>query len=219
LSATPRPPPSPCREAPPGSDQRSARGQALRKRWGARVLGASCALFLLLAACTTRPPEILEPALPPLPDNRRIVLVHPPSKERLDVIYWRGGRYDPAAMESIARLARDRSSGQVHAIDPQVIDFLFDLLSRSGLPSSTEIHVLSGFRSRATNAALVRSGEQAARQSLHMEGKALDVRIPLLPGGAIGEIAKTMQRGGAAFYPADGHTHVDTGAVRTWRTR
>lgn len=178
------------------------------------------ALLLALAACATRPPAPpQEPLLPPLPDNRRIVLVHPPTKERLDVIYWHHGRYDAAAMDSIARLARDRTTGQSHPIDPQVIDFLFDLLSRAGLPSSTEIHVISGYRSPVTNAALVKAGEQAGRQSLHLEGKALDVKIPLLPGAAIGEIAKTMQRGGAAFYPSDGHTHVDTGAVRTWKTR
>ena len=180
---------------------------------------AVAALLLALAACTTRPPAPPEAPLPPLPDNRRIVLVHPASKERVDVVYWHHGRYDANAMESIARLARDRSTGQIHPIDPQVIDFLFDLLSRSGLPSSTEIHVVSGFRSPTTNAALVKENEQAARQSLHLEGKALDVKIPLLPGAAIGEIAKTMQRGGAAFYPSDGHTHVDTGAVRTWKTR
>lgn len=184
-----------------------------------RLLPAACAL-LLLVACTTRPPAPPEePTLPPLPDNRRIVLVHPPTKDRVDVVYWHHGRYDANAMESIARLARDRTTGESHPIDPQVIDFLFDLLSRSGLPSSTEIHVISGFRSPVTNAALVKAGEQAARQSLHLEGKALDVKIPLLPGAAIGEIAKTMQRGGAAFYPSDGHTHVDTGAVRTWKTR
>jgi uncharacterized protein YcbK (DUF882 family) len=186
------------------------------------AMGAALAvatLLVALAACTTRPPPAPEPALPPLPDNRRIVLMHPPSKERLDVIYWHNGRYDAAAMESIGRLARDRTTGEAHLIDPQVIDFLFDLLQRSGLPSSTEIHVISGFRSATTNAALIKAGEQAAKQSLHLDGKALDVKIPLLPGAAIGEIAKTMQRGGAAYYPSDGHTHVDTGAVRTWKTR
>jgi uncharacterized protein YcbK (DUF882 family) len=179
-------------------------------------------LALVLAACAARapvPPVVMEPELSPLPDYRRIVLAHTPSRERVDVIYWHDGHYDAGALESISRLCRDRRTGQVGSIDPQVIDFLFDLLYRSGLPASTEIEVKSGFRSPETNAQLIKEGAQAARESLHMQGKALDVKIALLPGAAIGEIAKTMQRGGAAFYPSTGHTHVDTGAIRTWKTR
>ncbi|HYE50620.1 MAG TPA: DUF882 domain-containing protein [Azospirillaceae bacterium] len=182
---------------------------------------AALALLLLAACAGGRPPGVPEPVpeLPPLPDLRRIVLVHQPSGERADVVYWHNGAYDPRAMEKVSLLLRDRTAGKIGAIDPLLLDFLFDLLYRTGLPPTTEIHVYSGYRAPETNAKLVKANPQAARESFHMQGKAVDVKVPILPGAAIAEIAKTMQRGGAAYYPSTGHTHVDTGPVRTWRTR
>jgi len=176
-------------------------------------------LALVLAGCAARAPDFEVPDLPPLPEVRRVVLVHPPSGERVDVVYHHSGRYDPAAMREIGRLLRDRNTGETVPIDPLLMDFLFDLISRTGLPPSTEVHISSGYRSPQSNARLVSQNAGAARESFHMQGKAIDFRIPILPGAALAEIAKTMQRGGAAFYPSSGHTHIDTGPVRTWRTR
>lgn len=177
-------------------------------------------LLLLVSACASRAPDLPSgPSLPPLPAVRRVVLVHPASGERADVIYFHNGGYDPRALEKVALLLRDRNTGERGAIDPALLDFVFDLLYRTGLPPSTEVHVSSGYRSVRTNAQLVKNNPQAARESFHLQGKALDFKVPMLPGPALAEIAKTMQRGGAAFYPSTGHTHIDTGPVRTWRTR
>ncbi|ACJ00293.1 YcbK family protein [Rhodospirillum centenum] len=173
----------------------------------------------LLSGCAARPPEPPPPELPPLPGLRRVVLVHRQSGERADVIYFHNGGYDPRAMESVNLLLRDRNTGEKAPIDPALMDFLFDLFYRTGLPPTTEVQVLSGYRSPQTNAKLVKANSQAARESFHMQGKALDFRVPALPGPALAEIAKTMQRGGAAFYPGTGHIHIDTGPVRTWKTR
>lgn len=181
--------------------------------------GLGLGLGLGLAGCAARAPEVPEPPpLPPLPDVRRIVLVHPQSNERLDTIYFHNGAYDPRAMEKTRQMLRDRNVGQSHPIDPLLLDFMFDLLYRTGLPPTTPVTVLSGFRSPETNARLIKDGRPAARESFHLQGKALDFRLDTLPGPAMAEIAKTMQRGGAAFYPRSNHTHIDTGPVRTWRT-
>ncbi|WP_162305844.1 YcbK family protein [Oleisolibacter albus] len=175
---------------------------------------------LFLSACASRAPQPPEaPELPPLPDVRRVVLVHPQSKERADVVYYHNGGYDPRAMETIDLLLRDRSTGETTRTDPLLMDFVFDLLYRTGLPSSTEVLISSGYRSPQTNAKLVSQNGNAARESFHMQGKAIDFKVPILPGAALAEIAKTMQRGGAAYYPTTGHTHIDTGPVRTWKTR
>ncbi|QJE71762.1 DUF882 domain-containing protein [Aerophototrophica crusticola] len=177
---------------------------------------------LALAACAARAPVPEEgppPDLPPLPDVRRVVLVHPQSGERADVVYFHNGGYDKRALEKVNLLLRDRNSGEVAGIDPLLLDFVFDLLYRTGLPPTTEVHVSSGYRSPQSNAQLVKQNGGAARESFHLQGKALDFKVPVLPGGALAEIAKTMQRGGAAYYPSTGHTHIDTGPVRTWRTR
>ncbi len=177
-------------------------------------------LGLGLAGCAARAPDVPEPPprLPALPDVRRVVLVHPQSNERLDTIYFHNGGYDPRAMEKVRLMLRDRNTGESLAIDPLLMDFVFDLLFRTGLPPTTEVTMLSGYRSPKTNAQLIRDGRPAARESFHLQGKALDFRLATLPGPAMAEIAKTMQRGGAAFYPRSNHTHIDTGPVRTWRT-
>lgn len=186
-------------------------------------------LFLLFAAaamalsgCASRvpqPPPEQEVELPPLPDVRRVVLTYPRTKEVVDVIYFHNGDYDRDAMARINHLLRDRRTGEERPIDPLLMDFLFDLLMRTGLPPTTVVEVTDGFRSAGTNADLVKVNGNAARESYHLQGKAMDFRVPLLPGPALGEIAKTMQRGGAAYYPSTGHTHIDTGPNRTWRTR
>lgn len=150
--------------------------------------------------------------------DRRVVLVHLPDREKIDVVYWHDGAYDPAAMAAINHLMRDHNTGEEHAIAPELIDFMAGLIARVGLPSSTEVDITSGYRSPATNAALAKVNHNAARESYHMRGEAADIHIPALPGKAIAEIAKTMQWGGAAFYDGSGHTHVDTGPVRTWAT-
>ncbi len=181
-------------------------------------------LLLPLAACSTRPPVAEEeegppPDLPPLPAVRRIVLAHVKSGEMVDVIYFHNDTYDPRAMQQIDHLLRDRRTGQVGRIDPLLMDFMFDLLQRTGLPPTTVVQVTDGFRSPGTNTDLMRNNPNAARESYHLQGRAMDFKVPLLPGAALGEIAKTMQRGGAAFYPTTGHTHIDTGPNRTWKTR
>lgn len=183
---------------------------------------ALCAALLMLplAACAVRPPPEPElPPLPPLPDVRRIVLTHLKSGETVDVIYFHNNDYDPQAMRRIDFLLRDRRTGEVGRIDPLLMDFMFDLLYRTGLPPTTVVQVTDGFRSAGTNADLVRDNPNAARESYHLQGRAMDFKVPLLPGPALGEIAKTMQRGGAAYYPSTGHTHIDTGPNRTWKTR
>lgn len=193
---------------------------SLSRRTFAGLLLAAPAL---LTACSTRPPkapvEEEMPPLPPLPDIRRIVLSHPRSKELVDVIYFHNGSYDKDAMAKINHLLRDRRTGEVGRIDPLLMDFMFDLLLRTGLPPTTVVEVTDGFRSAGTNADLIKVNSNAARESYHLSGRAMDFKVPLLPGAALGEIAKTMQRGGAAYYPSTGHTHIDTGPNRTWKTR
>ena len=147
---------------------------------------------------------------------RRIVLFYPPSAERLDVSYYHDGAYDPKALNAINKLMRDRHSGEVGKIDPELIDFLLDIRTRLALPPTVIFEILSGYRSRETNAKLARTNSTVAKESLHMYGYAVDFRINGVNGSAIAEIAKTMQRGGVSFYPNDNHVHVDIGNIRTW---
>lgn len=150
--------------------------------------------------------------------QRYISLRHPESGEAVAVTYVRNYRYDGGAMAQIDRIFRDRHDQEIANIDPKLIDFIADLRDRIGLPETVTFDITSGYRSPASNAALARSQRGVARESWHTKGKAVDLKVPALTGKAMAEVAKTMQRGGVAYYPKTGHVHIDTGGVRTWRS-
>jgi len=135
----------------------------------------------------------------------------------VSVTYVRNYRYNSAALDQINHIFRDRHNNEETDIDPQLLDFIADLRDRVGLPETVTFDILSGYRSPETNAKLARSNRYVARESWHMKGKAVDLRVPFVTGKAMAEIAKTMQRGGVAFYPKSGHVHIDMGGVRTWQ--
>lgn len=151
------------------------------------------------------------------PPGTRSIYIHAAhTKERVAGAYAHDGRYDAAVMEKLNKLFRDRATGEVHAIDPKLIEVIYSLLSALALPETTEVELTSGFRSPGRQAELAQRDENFARRSLHTTGQAADLKIPAVKGTAIGEIAKTLQDGGVAYYPKTGHIHVDIGAVRTW---
>jgi uncharacterized protein YcbK (DUF882 family) len=147
---------------------------------------------------------------------RRIVLVYPYTKETLNVVYFHDGAYDASSMDKIDRLMRDRHADVAGKIDPELVDYMVDMRKRLSLPENVPFQVLSGYRTPQTNAHLAISNGNVAKESLHMHGWAVDFRIEGVNGKAICEIAKTMQRGGVAYYPEDNHVHVDLGNIRTW---
>ncbi|MDR3425720.1 MAG: DUF882 domain-containing protein [Alphaproteobacteria bacterium] len=147
---------------------------------------------------------------------RRVVLVYPYTHEKLDVVFFHDGAYDAQAMEKIDELMRDRHANVAGEIDPELIDYLVDIRKRLDLPSWVPFQILSGYRTPESNARLAVTNGNVAKESLHMHGWAVDFRIEGVSGKAICEIAKTMQRGGVAYYPEDNHVHVDLGNIRTW---
>lgn len=163
-------------------------------------------LLLLLAACAG-----------PRGDAHYINIVHKPSGERVKDVFWENGRgYDRSTLKKINKLFRDRVTGEVYEIDPQLITLIDELLSALALPPGTEVQLTSGFRSFQRNAEMAQKNENVARQSLHTKGQAADIKIAGVNGKAVAAIAQTIQGGGVAFYPKTGHIHVDTGKVRVW---
>ncbi len=150
---------------------------------------------------------------------RRIVMVETHSGERLDTVYYHDGAYDKKELRKINLLFRDRHANQIGEIDPELIDYLVDIRTRFNLPPTVTFQILNGYRTRETNAMMSRSNKNVAIESLHIHGWAVDFRVPNVDGRAICEIAKTMQRGGVAFYPKSNHVHVDLGNIRTWKEK
>lgn len=160
----------------------------------------------LLAASTDTPLSSLGP--------RVLRFAHTHTGEHLDVEYFSQGLYQPDALASLNHFLRDFRTGDVHAIDEGLLDLLHTL---SGLTETSKpFQVISGYRSPKTNAMLRQRSEGVAAGSLHMQGQAIDIRLPDVPLTGLRKAALSLKRGGVGFYPASGFVHVDTGRVRSW---
>jgi len=161
------------------------------------------------------------PLRPPPDGPRRLKFRHLHTLEELDVTYWAEGRYVWDGLMSVKKLLRDFRSGEEHPIDVRLLDILFTLQQQFG--STEPYRIISAFRSPVTNAALQDRSAQAngksevATKSMHMEGKAMDVRLNDVALTAYRDAALALKGGGVGWYPDSGFVHVDIGRVRTWQ--
>jgi uncharacterized protein YcbK (DUF882 family) len=147
--------------------------------------------------------------------TRALTMVHTHTQERIDLVYAADGQYVPAALGSLNRFLRDHYSGDIGVIDPQVFDLLH-LVQRT-LGSGRAFEVISGYRCPATNTQLRETrGGGVAKRSLHMEGRAIDVRLPGVPLADLRDAALSLRSGGVGFYPREQFVHLDTGRTRSW---
>ena len=154
-------------------------------------------------------------ALAALPDARTLAFDHTHTGERLALIYAVDGRYVPDALDAFNHLLRDHYSGEVGTIDPQLFDLLFRV--RQQLGCADPFQVISGYRCPATNAMLQATREGGvARRSLHMDGRAIDIRLAGVSVTDLRDAALSLGLGGVGFYPREQFVHVDTGRVRSW---
>ncbi|MDD2723355.1 MAG: DUF882 domain-containing protein [Methylovulum sp.] len=146
--------------------------------------------------------------------HKTIALLHPQTGDQLSLTYFEHGRYLKDALHEIDHLLRDFHTGDVHPIDPALLDQLHDLKQLLGVRQP--IQVVSGYRSPFTNANLRHQSHRVAKHSLHMEGRAIDIRIDGVSTATLKRAALAMQRGGVGYYPRADFVHLDTGEVRTW---
>jgi uncharacterized protein YcbK (DUF882 family) len=146
---------------------------------------------------------------------KRIALLNLHTDERLEIEYFRDDAYVADALASIAHVLRDFRTGEQHAIDPKLMDYLVEVALRVGVPP--EFSVICGYRSRETNQRLHARSQGVAKNSLHMEGRAIDVRLPKIDCAALAASALDLARGGVGYYRTSDFVHLDTGRYRTWR--
>jgi uncharacterized protein YcbK (DUF882 family) len=146
---------------------------------------------------------------------KRIAFSHLHTGEVLDVEFFRDDAFVPEALAQIEVLLRDFRTGERHAIDPQLIATIHDV-ARS-MRADPVFSVISGYRSPQTNAQLRARGSGVAAYSLHIEGRAIDVRLAGVDCRALATAAETLARGGVGYYRASNFVHLDTGGLRTWR--
>ena len=134
--------------------------------------------------------------------------------ERLSAVYWEDGTYVRDATRQINWVLRDFRANEVHPIEPRLLDLLYTLTAM--VPAGAPYEVISGYRSPKTNAMLASHSDGVAAHSLHMQGMAIDVRVPGILLAQLRDRARSLRGGGVGYYPRSDFVHIDVGRVRTW---
>lgn len=147
-------------------------------------------------------------------EERRLDIFNLHTKEYLQAVYWKDGKYIPDALFSINYIFRDHYCGAVKPIDKKLLDLLFSLQTRLG--SDEPFYLISGYRTRKTNAFLKKQKRRVSKNSLHIYGKAADIRMPNTKLKLVRRAAYELKTGGVGYYPRANFLHIDVGKVRYW---
>ncbi len=147
-------------------------------------------------------------------DARRLSFYHTHTKERLDTIFFKDGEYIVSALEEVNRFLADFRTGDVTVIDPNLLDLIYEI--RESLGSNGTYEVISAYRSPTTNRMLRSRSKGVSKNSQHLLGTAIDVRLDDVPTKKLRDAALAMKKGGVGYYRISNFVHIDTGAVRRW---
>ena len=174
--------------------------------------------FLKLSAGALAGPLLPLPALAAAlggaESKRTLALFNIHTQETLSVCYYDQGRYRPEALDQVDLILRDYRTDDILPIDPHLLDQLFALKTR--IHPRTPFHVISGYRTPATNAMLRRTSTGVARSSFHTKGRAIDVRLPEYNTRRLRDLSIKLKAGGVGYYSKSDFVHLDTGNFRTW---
>lgn len=151
---------------------------------------------------------------PALDESRFLYLLALHTMESVQLPFWSSGDYLGQNLARINHVLRDHRTHEVHAIDPKLLEYVHALVM--SLDPEAPVHVISGYRSPATNAKLRQNSNGVARKSFHMFGRAIDIRIPGFTAAEIRDAAIDLQRGGVGYYAKADFVHLDTGRFRYW---
>ena len=156
----------------------------------------------------------LAKAAQPAPAERTLRLYNTHTGESLRSVFWAEGQFIPDALKDINKLLRDHRNDKIAEMDPKLIVLLNDVSDKFG--DNQVLHIISGYRSPESNAKLAAASNGVARHSMHMEGKAIDIRMPGKDLAQLHKAAMAMKSGGVGYYPDSQFVHMDTGRVRYW---
>jgi uncharacterized protein YcbK (DUF882 family) len=149
-----------------------------------------------------------------LSDERKLHFFNTHTGDRLETIYWAGGKYRPDSLIEINRILRDHRTGDIRPIDPRLLDVLYALNRK--LDAKKPFHIISGYRSPKTNQMLRKKSKGVASKSLHLVGQAVDIRLPGCSLKKLRNTALELKAGGVGYYSRSNFLHIDTGHVRHW---
>lgn len=192
------------------------RRKLITRSAAASVLGFGISQPLFASSADLQPVRMFSAQPTPLtePEVRKVSLYNLHTLESAEIVYKEKGQIIPDALAQVNMVLRDYRNNEIKQMDVALLDLL-DELSRK-LEINVPFNVISGYRSPQTNAMLHERSSGVAKRSLHMEGKAIDIRVPNVALTHLRNVAKEMGRGGVGFYASDNFVHVDTGRVRYW---
>ncbi|MEN6310202.1 MAG: DUF882 domain-containing protein [Acidobacteriota bacterium] len=187
-----------------------------------RLAAFALAGLVLSAAAAAQTPDpaaarmAAQTAAPAAPASleRSLSFYNTHNGEHLTVVYRRGDDCLPDSLEKIKHILRDPFDGEECPVDPGLLDFLYDVVEKAGYVG--EVHVVCGYRSVRTNTLLHNRSKDVVLRSRHLQGRALDFRLPGFDTLKLYEIAKAMERGGTGYYRQSDFIQIDTGPVRSW---
>jgi len=175
-----------------------------RRRLLRAALGCTAALITSPALAVTTSRE----------KDRQIFFYNTHTGETLRTVYRASGKYLPESLKDVNRILRDHYTDQVFKMDPALLDYLYHVRQRLG--GRQPFHIICGYRSPKTNAQMREKSSGVARKSLHVEGKAIDIRLPDVELAQLRRAAIALKQGGVGYYPGSDFVHLDTGKVRSW---
>ena len=146
--------------------------------------------------------------------EKYLSLYNPSTKESFNGVFWRNGTYEAGALKNINYLMRDFRADAITPIDKDLLDLIFKISIE--LRPQKPFHVISGYRTPKTNAILFKRNKIAARNSYHMKGKAVDIRLPGIKTSVLRRTAYNLKKGGIGYYPQRRFVHIDVGPIRYW---
>lgn len=166
---------------------------------------------IVVAMATLSIPQALHSAFR---GDGHINLVNLHLGEAVDVQYRQtNGNYNFTALDEVNKTLRCRMTHQVHEIPSALIEVIDEIQDHFDVD---HIDVISGYRSPLLNSHLKSLGRKVATYSLHMEGLAIDIRVPGVSTKEVRDYAKFLRKGGVGYYPGNNFVHVDLGRVRYW---
>jgi uncharacterized protein YcbK (DUF882 family) len=146
--------------------------------------------------------------------DRELSFYNTHTGEKLSATFWSDGDYLDDGVEEISWILRDFRAEIANPIDPKLLDLLYKLQAK--VDQQGEFHIISGYRSPATNAKLRRKSSGVAKHSYHMLGQAVDVRLPGFDTAQLHKAAVELKGGGVGYYASSDFVHIDVGPVRYW---
>ena len=147
-------------------------------------------------------------------NDRTLSFVNTHTQESLQACYFKSGSFCSDSLAQIDHILRDHRTGDIKRMDRKLLDLLYVLRRR--LHTDRPFHIISGYRSPATNEMLRQKSGGIAKNSLHLHGKAVDIRVPHTPLKHLYKTARGLKAGGVGYYAASNFVHVDIGRVRYW---